>query len=180
MKHIVKWIVYKALALSMALTASGLFTFQAWAVDSAVKEVRGPIWISAPDTATTKLQSITVLAPANGYVTITATGTIVYEHTAGVAGGWYCLDLHNTANYTGGCIPMAGSDTAVRAYIPADFPTVMSNEGGISAHYSIVRTWPVVAGRRYAFYLNGYVYNIGQVYLFQPTMTAIFNPALLP
>jgi hypothetical protein len=110
-------------------------------------------------------------------VTITATGATNYEHTEGTAGN-YCLDLHNVANYVGGCTPDAGSDTAIRSYIPVNFPTTQTGFG-TSDPYSIVRTWPVRAGRSYTFYLNGFANNLGKTYLFHPTLTAIYNPKAL-
>ncbi len=141
----------------------------------AVGEVRGPIWISL-STSAAPLQQIEVKAPATGNMTVTVTGTLVYEHTQGTAGS-YCLQLSQTSGNTGGCVPDAGSDSAIRNYIAADFPTTVSGFG-MSEQYSIVRTWAVTAGKTYTFYLNGYEGGL-TAYLFQPAITVVFLPGTL-
>jgi hypothetical protein len=141
----------------------------------AVGEVRGPIWISV-STSAAALQKIEVKAPAAGNMTVTVTGTLVYEHTLGTAGS-YCLQLSQTSGNTGGCVPDGGSDSAIRNYIAADFPTTVPGFGA-SEQYSIVRTWPVTAGTNYTFYLNGYESGL-TAWLFQPAITVLYVPGTL-
>ncbi len=138
---------------------------------AAVREVRGPIWIPISAFAG-PLQSIQVKAPATGNITVTVTGTVVYEHTFG-SQGFYCLQLSKTSGYTGGCVPMAGSDSAIRSSIASAFPTTVPNMGA-SAQYSIVRTWPATSGTTYTFYLNGYGTGFNSAWLFQPAITAVY------
>ena len=136
-----------------------------------VLQVRGPIWIAMPSSSG-RLQSITVKAPANGNMIITMTGTVNYSHTLGAEGFW-CLTLSKTPGDTGGCVPMAGSDSAIRSYFSTGDSSTVPNFGA-SQPYSIVRTWPVTAGITYTFYLNGYISGLGTTYLFQPSATAVF------
>jgi hypothetical protein len=143
---------------------------------AAVREIRGPIWISVP-TSVHALQSIQVKAPETGNLTITVTGTVVYEHSFGTEGS-YCLQLSQKSGFVGGCVPDEGTDSAIRSYVAADFPTTVPGFGA-SAQYSIVRTFPVIAGDTYTFYLNGYESNLNTSWLFQPAMTALFVPGTL-
>ncbi len=166
----------RAIFAATVLFLLGSFGRLAMAQNAAVLEVRGPIWRSVP-TAATSLQTIQVKAPANGNMTVTVTGTVVYEHTAGTQGN-YCLQLSQTAGYVGGCIPAAGSDSAVRSYIAAGAPSTVPGFGA-SEQYSIVRTYPVVAGHTYTFYLNGFENNLNSSWLFQPAMTAMYVPGTL-
>lgn len=178
MKHRQARLATTALLLLMALLLIAEPSYsQGRPVNSAVKQVRGPIWVSVPSTGSS-LHSISLQAPANGYVTITATGTLEFHHIFGIPGS-YCLDLHDIAGNIDGCIPMYNSDTAIRSYIPAEYPDTTPGYG-IGVPYSIVRTWPVVGGEKYDFYLNGYAENLGNTYLLHPTMTAIFTPGLMP
>jgi hypothetical protein len=168
---------FHALVLATTLALTGSFATLAGA-QAASREVRGPIWISVP-TSPSKLQSIQVKAPETGNLTITVTGTVVYEHTQGTQGD-YCLQLSQTAGNVGGCVPDAGSDSAIRSYIAAGVASTVSGFGA-SAQYSIVRTYAVRAGDTYTFYLNGYENSLDSSWLFQPAMTAVFVPdTLLP
>lgn len=172
-------IAVRVFILIFMLTTVAVSASQTWAIDSAVKEVRGPIWVSVPTTGVgTRLQSITVRPASSGYVTVTATGTMTYDHTLNTEGN-YCLDLHTVSAYVGGCTPMSGSDSAIRSYIPSGFPTTRAGFGPGDA-YSIKRTWPVTANTSYTFYLNGYAKGLSQAYLFHPTITVIYTPRLLP
>jgi len=166
---------FRAIVLATTLILTGSFATHAGA-QAASREVRGPIWISVP-TSATDLQKIQVKAPATGNLTITVTGTVVYEHTEGTAGN-YCLQLSETAGNVGGCVPDAGSDSAIRSYIAAGVATTVSGFGA-SAQYSIVRTWSVRAGETYTFYLNGYEENLTSSWLFQPAITAVYVPDTL-
>jgi hypothetical protein len=167
---------FRAVVLAKLILAFGC-TSVAWG-QAASRDVRGPIWIDVPASAGA-MQSIQVKAPANGNVTIIVTGSVVYEHTLGTAGN-YCLQLSQTSGNVGGCVPDAGSDSAVRNYIDSDYPTTVPGFGQ-SEQYSIVRTWAVTGGKTYTFYLNGYGTGFGGVWLFQPAMSAIYAPdALTP
>jgi|SRR5208283_3803916 len=162
----------KSRAVILAVTLLSVFGFTTTAVaQDAVREVRGPIWINVPTSATV-LQSIKVKAPASGNITITVTGTMVYEHTLGNEGE-YCLQLSTTPRNTGGCGPDLGSDSAIRSFIAADTPSTVPHFGA-SEQYSIVRTFPVTAGTTYTFYLNGYQGGLDSGWLFQPAMTALY------
>jgi hypothetical protein len=166
----------RAIVLATTLILTCTFTRLAAAQAAAVREVRGPIWIRV-QTSAGPMQSIHVKAPATGNITVTVTGTVVYEHTLGTE-GYYCLQLSQTSGYIGGCIPDEGSDSAVRSSIAADFPTTVPNFGA-SAQYSIVRTWPVTSGATYTFYLNGYASGFNSAWLFQPAITALYVPGTL-
>lgn len=157
------------------LLASGLA--QLAMAQDAVRQVRGPIWISVPATAGA-MQSEAIKAPANGYVMVTVTGTFNYSHTYGTAGS-YCLQLSTTSGYTGGCVPDAGSDSAVRGYVAAAVPTTIPGFGA-SEQYSIIRQYTVSAGGTYTFYLNGWESGLPNTWLFQPTITVLFVPGALP
>jgi len=143
---------------------------------AAVSQVRGPIWITV-HTIAAPLQSITVKAPAKGNIIVTVTGSFNYDHTQGTQGD-YCLALSQTSGNVGGCIPNAGSDSAVRNYVASDFPTTVPAFGMLE-QYSIVRTYPVTAGTTYTFYLNGYAGGFTAAYLFQPSITALYVPGTL-
>ncbi|MGA2807811.1 MAG: hypothetical protein ABSE87_06725 [Terracidiphilus sp.] len=168
---------FRAVALAAAfllmLSSATLAVAQA-----AVREVRGPIWISVP-TSAHALQAIQVKAPASGNLIVTVTGTVVYEHTSGTEGS-YCLQLSEASGFVGGCVPDAGTDSAIRSYVAAGVATTVPGFGA-SAQYSIVRTIPVAAGDTYTFYLNGYESNLNTTWLFQPAITALYVPdTLLP
>lgn len=165
----------RAAVLATTLILMCSFTTLA-AAQAAVKEVRGPIYIAMPASAGA-MQSIQVKAPAKGNLTITVTGTVIYEHTQG-AEGIYCLQLSKTSRDVGGCVPDAGSDSAIRSYIAPSVPTTVSGFGA-SEQYSIVRTWPVTAGTTYTFFLNGYETGFSNAWLFQPAMTAVYVPGTL-
>lgn len=143
---------------------------------AAVREARGPIWISVPASAA-PMQSIQVKAPANGNIIVTVTGTMVYEHSLGTQ-GFYCLALSETSGNVGGCVPDGGSDSAVRSSIASGSPTTVPGYGA-SEQYSIVRTFPVTAGDTYTFYLNGYGNGFTGAWLFQPAVTALYVPGTL-
>ncbi len=112
------------LAATLILTSG--FAQLATAQD-AVRQVRGPIWISVPGSPAA-MQSATIKAPATGYVVVTVTGTFNYSHTYGTA-GFYCLQLSPISGYAGGCVPDAGSDSAVRGYVAAAVPTTIPGYG---------------------------------------------------
>jgi hypothetical protein len=134
------------------------------------------IWTAVPTTAST-LQSLKVLTPSSGYVIVTVTGSVNFLKTSATQ-GFYCLDLSETANYTGGCDPDVGSNSAVRNYIAADYPATVPGYGQLES-YSIVKVWPVSAGKAYTFYLSGYQTGFSGVDLFQPSITALYVPAAL-
>ena len=166
---------FRAVVLATALLLTGAFSTLALG-QAAVREVRGPIWISMPGSAGA-LQSITVKAPANGNITLTVTGTVVYEHNLGTE-GIYCLQLSQTSGSTIGCVPNAGSDSAIRSYIAPAVPTTVPGFGA-SEQYSIVRTYPATTGTTYTFYLNGYGTGFTGAWLFQPAITATYIPNTL-
>jgi hypothetical protein len=166
----------RALILAAALIATGGFGKLALGQGAAVREVRGPIWTLVP-TSAAPLQSIEVKAPANGNIIVTVTGTMVYEHLLGTEGN-YCLQLSTTSGFVGGCVPDGGTDSAVRSYIAAGVPSTVPGFGA-SEQYSIVRTYPVVAGETYTFYLNGFESDLNSSWLFQPAITALYVPGTL-
>lgn len=166
----------KASPVFLAKTLVLMCSFATLATPQAVREVRGPTWISVP-TSTAVLQSIQVKAPENGYITVTVTGTLVYEHTIGNQGA-YCLELWNKPNTVGGCTPEAAEDAAIRGYIAAETPTTVPLYGA-STQYSMVKTWSVTKGTTYTFYLNGYQSGLNSGWLFQPSITALYVPETL-
>lgn len=165
----------RRVVLAATLTLMCSFTSLAMA-QAGVLQARGPIWIAVP-TSAAALQSITVKAPANGNMIVTVTGTVTYDHSMGVQGD-YCLELSQTSGDTGGCIPAAGSDSALRAYVAAAVPSTVPGFGA-GEQYSIVRVWPVTKGSTYTFYINGLQTGFNSVYLFQPSITAMFLPGTL-
>ncbi len=170
-------IIFAVISLQIAVGTTDAVAGPTWNKNmSAIKQELGPIWVEIPSSSAV-LSSISVTPKYNGYVLVTATGTVSFTHTAAVQGN-FCLDLSDTEGYTGGCGPMAGSDTAVRSYVPASFVT--SPDWGFGIPYSIVRVFPVTAGVTETFYLNGYAGNLHGCSLFQPSLTALFVPAALP
>lgn len=165
----------RAFVLAASLLLSGSFATLAHA-QAASRSVMGPIWIEM-STSPKALQSIQVKAPASGNLIITVTGTTNYEHAEGTAGNW-CLQLSTVAANVGGCVPDAGSDSAIRDYVAAAVPTTIPGFG-TSAPYSIVRTYAVTGGATYTFYLNGYQTGLNNTWLFQPSMTALYVPGTL-
>ena len=161
----------RVLVFATLLILMGSFSKVAMGQVAAVREVRGPIWTFVP-TSAAPLQSIEVKAPANGNIIVTVTGTMVYEHLLGTPGN-YCLQLSTTPGWVGGCVPDGGSDSAVRSFIAAGVPSTVPGFGA-SEQYSIVRTYPVLAGQTYTFYLNGYENDLNSSWLFQPAMTALY------
>ena len=142
----------------------------------AVGQVRRPIWITLPTSAAV-LQSIQAQAPATGNMVVMVTGSIDFFHTLGTMGN-YCLQLSQTSGFVGGCVPDSGSDSAIRNYIAAGYPTTVSGLGQTES-YSMIRVWPVTAGSTYTFYLNGYEGGFTTALLFQPSITALFVPGTL-
>jgi hypothetical protein len=169
---------FRVVVLAATLILMCSFATPQAQAQAAVAQVKGPIWISVPGSPA-PLQSIQVKAPAAGNITVT--GTVNYQHTLGTQ-GYYCLQLSETSGYIGGCIPNGGSDSAVRSYIASDFPTTVPGFGALE-QYSIVRTWPVTAGTTYTFYLNGYGNGFTGtgtgLWLFQPSITALYVPGTL-
>lgn len=146
----------------------------AFAQSAAVTQTR-TIWITVPTTASV-LQSDTVMSPGTGNLIVTVTGSVNFFHTQGTTGS-YCLQLSQTSAYTGGCVPEAGSDAAIRNFIASNYPTTASGVGQ-SEQYSIVRAWPVSAGS-YTFYLNGYATGFTSTALFHPSITVLWVPGTL-
>lgn len=142
---------------------------------AAVKSDAGVnIWAAIPGAAA-NLRSITATLPGAGRVIVTATGTVTYGHNSGST-GFICLDLSGVSGDTGGCVPMSGSATAVRSFVPNSFPTFTET----SMPYTIIETFPVTAGGARTFYLNGYATGLVSSYLFHPTFTVLFVPRALP
>ena len=88
------------------------------------------------------------------------------------------MQLSQTSGDVGGCVPDEGSDSAIRFYVAADFPTTQSGYGMLTP-YSIVRVWPVAADTSYTFYLNGYESSFNLISLFQPSITVLYVPGTL-
>jgi hypothetical protein len=164
-------LLFGGAAVALALAAGS-----AQAASVSVAQTRGPIWISIP-TSGGALQSITVTAPATGNMIVTAAGSVEFEHTLGTQGD-FCVSLSQTSGDTGGCVPNAGSDSAMRSYIAAGFPTTVP---GFGTHegYSIVRVYKVSVGVKYTFYVNGYEQGMTSASLFQPSLTALWVPGTL-
>jgi hypothetical protein len=177
-KHLVL-IIFAVISLQIAVGTTDAVAEAKWNKNmSAVKQEVGPIWVTIPSTPAF-LSSISVTPKYNGYVMVTATGTISFNTHTPPASGFFCLDLSDDEGYTGGCAPIGGSDTAVRSFVPASFPpTGAGNDFGIP--YSIVKVFPVTAGVTMTFYLNGYATGFGNCWLFQPSLTALFVPVALP
>jgi hypothetical protein len=108
---------------------------------------------------------------------VTAAGTVSINHTSGTPGN-YCLNLNETEGDTDGCGPYVGTDSAVRSYVPAGFPSTGTSDFGIP--YSIVKVFPVSAGVTKTFYLNGAASGFDTCFLFQSSLTALFVPVALP
>ena len=140
----------------------------------AVKQSLSGIWIAMP-AAAAQLSVISFTAPGNGFAMIFATGSIYLDTLASTA-SFACIDLDAASAYTGGCTPMAGSDTAIRTYLPATFPDTT----GFASPYSIIKVIPVTSGTAYSYYLNGYATGTTSAYLYQPNMTVLFVPNALP
>ena len=166
----------RAMALTAALLATASLPKLTSAQKSAVVQNRGPIWVSVP-TSPASLEMIAAKAPANGYFIVTTTGSLIYEHNQGTQ-GWFCLALSPVAGNVGGCVPNAGSDSAVRGDISAAEPSTVAGFGATTP-YSIVRTYPVVAGNTYTFYLNGDATGFTGAFLFQPSITVLYVPNFL-
>ena len=166
----------RAMALTAALLVTASLSTLATAQSSAAVQKRGPIWVSVP-TSPVSLETITAKAPANGYFIVTTTGSFIYEHSEGKQ-GWFCLALSPTAGNVGACVPDSGSDSAVRGDISAAEPTTVAGFGATTP-YSIVRTYPVVAGDSYTFHLNGDATGFTAAFLFQPSITVLYVPELL-
>ena len=162
--------------MAAALILTGGMSRIALAQSAQVRQVTGPIWIAVPTTAGV-MQSIQAKVPANGNLLVTVTGTMTYDHVLG-AQGYYCLQLSQTSAFVGGCVPDAGSDSAVRSSIVASEPSTVSGFGA-SSPYSIVKVIPVTAGMTYTFYLNGFQTGLNTSWLFQPTITALYVPGTL-
>jgi hypothetical protein len=166
----------RAMALTAALLATASLPKLASAQNSAVLQNRGPIWVTVP-TSPASLETITAKAPANGYFIVTTTGSFIYEHNGGTQ-GWFCLTLSPTAGNVGACVPNAGSDSGVRGDISAAEPSTVPGFGATTP-YSIVRTYPVIAGDAYTFHLNGDATGFTAAFLFQPSITVLYVPNLL-
>lgn len=141
---------------------------------TAVKETTSQTWNSMATTATAE-RSISFLAAHTGYVIVFASGTVIYNHKSGSSES-LCLDLDDTAAYTGGCTPYAGSKSAYRHLINSTLASFVDK----SESFSLIETFPVTKGQFYNFYLNGYASGFSStVYLFHPTLTVLFVPNAL-
>lgn len=142
----------------------------------AVKQSLSGIWIAIPVTAG-QLSTISFTAPGTGYAMIFANGSIYLDTLASTA-AFACIDLDATSAYVGGCIPNSGSDTAIRTYLPATFPDTTE----FAIPYSMIKVIPVTSSTTYSYYLNGLATGTAAsgAWLFQPNMTVLFVPNLLP
>jgi hypothetical protein len=140
----------------------------------AVKQSLTGSWVTMSTTAG-QLSSISFTAPGTGYAMIFATGSISVNSAAATE-SYVCVDLADTSAYVGGCQPVLGSDTAVRSFLPATFPDTTD----FQMPYSIIKVIPVTSGLTYSYYLNGFFTGATAAYLFQPNMTVLFVPNLLP
>ncbi len=163
-----------AVFLSSALAAAAAPSATLAATDAVLQTTS--IWLNIP-TSSSPLQSLKVVAPASGYMIVTVAGSVNFTSIPGTQ-GYYCVALSQTLANTGGCTPNAGSDSAMRNYIPAGYPAQVAGFGQLEG-YSIVKVWPVVAGRTYTFYLNGSESGLKSAYLFQPSITALYVPGAL-
>lgn len=131
------------------------------------------IWIQIPTTASA-LQSITVTAPATGYLLVTVSGTVSVTYS----GSGDCvlkLDLDPTSAYIRGCVPDTGTYSAIRSLMPSAWiPNTGTADFGIP--YSISDWYSVTGGTAYTYYLNGLATGFSGAYLFQPTIVALFFP----
>jgi hypothetical protein len=143
---------------------------------SQVKQIKGPVWKTVTSTASA-LTSISVTPPGKGYLILTATGSFNFTHTSGTQ-GYFCLDLNETEDSLAGCAPMAGSDSGVRSWVPADFPSTGTSDFGVP--FSIVKVYEVKDKSVRTFYFNGYAEHFDSATLFHPSLTALFVPAALP
>ena len=140
-------------------------------VPASVKQTPGDIWLTLP-TSATGLQSLTVTPPANGYLLVTATGSVSFSYTTGSGRGFICVDLSDTADDTGGCTPMAGSKSAYRSFIPDGFPTT----SGFGSSYSLSELFSATEGTPVTFYISGYATGLDLAALFHSTITVMFVP----
>lgn len=88
---------------------------------SAIKQVLGEDWVPMPSSHA-PLSSISVTPKYNGFVMVTAAGTVSINHTSGTLGN-DCLNLNETEGDITGCGPYVGTDSAVRSFVPAGFPS---------------------------------------------------------
>jgi len=143
----------------------------------AVKQTLPGPWITITSTAS-ELTSISFTAPSNGYAMIFASGMMNVGTTTTSTIAYVCVDLDATSGYTGGCTPMGGTNSAVRSDLPAGFPN--TGNTGYAIPYSIIKVIPVTSGTTYHYYLNGLATGLTFASLFQPSMTVLFVPNLLP
>jgi hypothetical protein len=163
--------------LRIILAGLALLTPVAASAADAITQTSDPIWIQVTSSTGSDVQSLTVKPAVNGYILATATGTTNWAHTYGNQGN-YCLTLDTAANSYGGCTPDTNSTSAIRAYVAAAVPTTVSGYGA-SDPYSIVKLVQVTKGTTYTFYLGAYETGFDSVYLFHPTITALFVPSAL-
>ena len=119
------------------------------------------------------LARITVTAPANGFMYVSASGSLSLIKNSSAAAGSWGLDLHTSPDEGPGWVPMAGSKSAARGWFPASW--VFTTEMGIPFH--IQEVFPVAAGVTYSFYLNGRVTGFSTASAFHPSIVAIFIPS---
>jgi hypothetical protein len=146
----------------------------------AVKQVIPELLTSYEMTSTpAALMSISVTPPGNGYVLLTATGTVGVTHSVGEL-GHFLLQVSDVEGEATGYKGQA----ALESYIPTGFPSTVAPSGAANLDfgipYSIVKVFPVNAGGSYTFYLNGYASGLNTAALRNPMMTAVFIPNALP
>lgn len=144
----------------------------------AVKQTPSNTWIAIPDGSVNaaSMDSLTITPPADGFAIVTVTGALALQHNTSVA-GYYCLDLDTTADNVSGCAPMSGSKSAVRGFLPDNYPVSPSSLG---IPYTIVESYPVTADTPVTFHLNGYQTGFDSAWLFHQTITVLFVPNALP
>ena len=152
----------------------GSITAEDIADEPAVKQVN-TIWIIVPS-GCTSLRSISVTAPADGSLLVTATGTLSMKKSSATEAHWR-LDLNNVANDCSGSVPAGTAPkSASRGTIPASW--TFANDFGLP--FNIQEVYPVTKDATYNFYLNGDENGFSNdVYLFHPTIIAIFIPSSL-
>ncbi len=133
------------------------------------------IWVTVPSSCSS-LRSISVTAPADGNLLVIATGTLSLTKSSTTAAYWR-LDLNNVANDCSGSVPSgAAAKSASRGNIPASW--TFSSDFGLP--FNIQEVYTVTKGVTYNFYLNGDANGFtSSVYLFHPTIVAVYIPGTL-
>lgn len=142
--------------------------------EPAVGQFLAPVWVLLTSSYNDVVNA-TVVAPANGYFLVTATGSLSLNKPSGVSTSWWGVDLHTAPDVGPGVTPAGSNRSAARGWYPASWN--IGTEMGVPFHLQEV--FPVTQGTTHNYYLNIIASNFSTSYVFQAMIVVLFIPSSL-